>query len=137
MYSMQIQNNNTSFKAKFIDSEGLRQVVNYALEHNKEEKLNSARKNIESSYMHIRVKMDIGETDKGFPKVIFTRYKPKSFVLLPKNYGDYIESKPIEYVYNAKKKSALEFAYDLLIKMGSSVPKNKVFQKVVIKGSLK
>lgn len=136
---MNIQSNynlNTNFKAKFVDSEGIRQVAKYAVEHNKTEKLNEARKNIEGSYLPIRIKMEIEETDKGFPKVVFTRFKPKSFVILPKNYNDYVESSPIEYVYNAKKKSALEFAYDLLIKMGSCVPKNKIFRNVVIKGSL-
>ncbi len=132
---MEIKNNyNPNFKAKFIDCNDLRQVVNYAIEHGKADKLNETRKNIESSYLTTRLTFSLGETDNGFPKVVFTRLKPKSHVLMPEYYKDYVESKPIEYVYTAKNKSKLAYALDLLIRMGSCVPNNKVFRKVVIKG---
>ena len=60
---MKIQNsqNQTSFQTKFLYSDSLQQLVQYSVEHGKFDKLNAARKNIDSAYLTIRLKVNIFE----------------------------------------------------------------------------
>ena len=70
---MLINNTNTrnftpNFKAKFLHSESLKLVADYAVAHGKFNKLNAARKNIDNAYLQTRLRVDIGEKE-GLPFV--------------------------------------------------------------------
>ena len=70
-----------SFQAKFLNSEAMKQIADYAVERGKFDKLNQARKNIDTSCLQTRLRIDIGE-EEGKPFVTFTIYKPKTSVIL-------------------------------------------------------
>ena len=74
---MDISCTQPSFQAKFIYSDALKQVADYAVKHNKFNKLNQARKNIDSTYLTTRLKLDISKNADNLPVVSFTRYVPK------------------------------------------------------------
>lgn len=80
---MKIQNyqNQTSFQAKFLHSDSLQKLVQYSVENGKFDKLNAARKNIDSAYLTTRLKVDIFEKD-GKPIINFTRFVPKKMFWL-------------------------------------------------------
>ena len=64
---MQMITNNKpqiAFQAKFLHSESLKQLADYAVEHNKFEKLNQARKNIDSSFLMTRLRLDISKSQE-------------------------------------------------------------------------
>lgn len=120
-----------NFKAKFLTSESLKLVANYAVEHGKFDKLNQARKNIDSSFLQTRIRVDIGETKKGFPLVSFTRFSPKSNVAVAKTFDDYKQSK-VTIFESSKKMNPLKFAMEKIIKMGNNAPHNNMYKKVVV-----
>ena len=134
---MKIQNNihhpayHTSFQAKFLHSESLKMVADYAVEHNKFDKLNQARKNIDASYLQTRLKMDISEKENGNYIVSFTKYCPKKNINIAYSLDDYEIVKTTEFT-SEKKINPLKFALDKIIKLGNNAPHNKMYKKVVI-----
>lgn len=134
---MKVQNNihypcyNTSFQAKFLHSESLKKVADYAVEHNKIDKLIQAKKNIDTSYLQTRLKMDISETETGKPIVSFTKYSPKKNINIAYSIDDYEIVKTTEFK-SEKKINPLKFALDKIIKLGNNAPHNKMYKKVVI-----
>ena len=127
-----IRNNSASvtFNAKFLNSEALHEVVDYAISHGKYKKLDIARQNIEMSMLKTRLHMTI-DSYNGMPMVTFYRFDPKHSVSFPKNFErDYNLIRQVEYV-SKKEKNPLKFAYNLIVKMGRNVPKNKIFKEVV------
>ena len=124
-------NSNLYFQAKFLDSADMRSIAQYAVEKGKFNKLNNARKNIESAYLRTRLSVDIFDKN-GKPCIRFTRYVPKRFVVVPKNYEDYQIKSVIEYT-SSKKCNPLKFALEKIVKMGQGVPNNRIFKNVVVK----
>ena len=130
---MIIQNNSQcSFGAKFLNTQSLHDVVNYAIENGKFDKLNKARKNIDCAYLNRRLKLELftTEDEKEIPYVILTRYTPKSDVIIPKTMDDYNMSEPFLFTAN-KKMNPLKFAFDIICKLSNSAPKNNMYKKVV------
>ncbi len=130
---MKIQNSYSqqTFQAKFLYSDSLKQIADYAVAHGKFDKLNTARKNIESSYLTMRLRADIYENDEGEKFISFSKFIPKKNVLVAKNQDDYIMAKTTTYKSN-KKGSLLKFALEQIIKLGNNAPNNKMYKHVVI-----
>lgn len=134
---MKVRNNihtpsyNTSFQAKFLHSESLKMVADYAVEHNKFEKLNQARKNIDSSFLQTRLKLDIKESKNGNPIVSFTKYEPKKNVNVAYSLDDYEVVKITEFK-SEKKINPLKFALEKIIKLGNNAPRNNMYKNVII-----
>ena len=121
---------NPNFQAKFLHSESLKLVADYAVEKGKFDKLNQARKNIDTSNLTSRLRFDIGEVN-GRPFVTFARYDLKPNVVVPQSLDDY--KAPKFYLYESCKKcDMLKFAYERIIKMGNNVPNNRLFRQVVL-----
>lgn len=126
---MQINNNNNlSFQAKFLKSDSLIDVVNYAIERGKFNKLNQARKNIDCSALTKRIKMDICD-EKGYPAVIFTKYEAPNYSR-GLNLDEYIPTKQVKFV-SSKKMNPLKFALEKIIKLGNNAPENKMYKKLI------
>ena len=125
--------NQNNFKAKFLHTESLRSVVEYSVEHNKFDKLNEARKRIDLQYEKIRIKVEIGTNENGFPFITFYRYKPKDYIIVPNTENDYIISKPITLT-SGKKMVTEKFALKELLRLSNSAPHNKLYQRIVVKG---
>ena len=132
---MQIsQTNSIGFGAKFIHTDDLQRIAQYAIENGKAVELNQARKNIDSVYLKTRIGVRLFEDTNGYPGVEFTRYVPKSVVSFPKSEKDYNAYK---YAYCATKKMDIfEFALKKIIKMGNGVPNNKIFKRVIVLNNL-
>jgi len=127
---MKIQPYSPSFKAKFVYSESLKQIVEYAIKNGKFDKINQARKNIDTSHLKTRLRVDIGVNDKGFPFVTFARLLVKPNVVIPQYKSDYRIDKIVEYV-SRKRIDPCKFAFEKIVKMGNSAPKNRIYYNVV------
>ena len=124
------QQNQLNFQAKFLHSESLKQVADYAVEKGKFSQLNHARKNIDKSFFTTRLRFDFGEIDSK-PYVTFTRYDLKPGVIVPQSLEDY--KAPKYYTFQSNKKcNPLKFALEQILKMGRSAPKNNMYKQVVI-----
>lgn len=121
---------NINFQARFLNSESLKRIAEYAVEKNKFEKLNQARKNIAKSYIQTKLRVDIGDKD-GYPFVTFTRFNPKSRVVVPQVMDD-LKLEKVTLYKSDKKINPLKFALQKLIKLGNKAPENKMFKNVVI-----
>ncbi len=133
---MQINNNRNytpNFQAKFLHSESLKQIADYAVELGKFDKLNNARKNIDSAFLRTRIRVDFGADENNKSFVTFTRFVPKENVVVPQTMDDYIVEKTMLYTTTNKKKHPLKYALEKIIKMGNQVPENRIFREVVIK----
>ncbi len=119
------------FQAKFLNSEALKQIAGYAVEHGKFDKLNQARKNIDTACLQTRLRVDIGD-DGGKPCVTFTRYKPKNSVIVAKSMDD-LKIDKVSLFKSDKKQNILKFAFEKIIKLGNNAPKNNMYKNVVIK----
>ena len=119
-----------SFKAKFMYSDDLQKVVDYAIVSGKYKKLDKARLNIETSMLKTRLRMDI-DTYNGMPKVIFSRFDPRLPVGIPKDINkDYTLRKQVAFL-SVYEKNPIKFAYNLIVKMGKNVPENDLFRYAV------
>jgi|GEM_PF-6152176 hypothetical protein len=129
---MKIQNyqNQTSFQAKFLHSDSLQQLAQYSVEHGKFDKLNTARKNIDSAFLSTRLKVDIFE-ENGKPGVSFTRFVPKKNVLIAKYQDDFEQAKVVTFK-SEKKCNPLKFALEKIIKLSNNAPHNNMYKNVVI-----
>lgn len=124
-------NPNINFNAKFVKSDSLKDVVNYAIEHGQFDRLNKARKELDSSYkgLRTRLKLDIYYND-DYPTVIFSRFEPKKNSLGISE-KDYELTAQTEHV-SSKKMNALKFALERIIKLANNAPDNKLYKKVVL-----
>lgn len=129
---MKIQNyqNQTSFQAKFLQSDSLQQLAQYSVEHGKFDKLNAARKNIDSAFLSTRLKVDIFE-ENGKPGVSFTRFVPKKNVLIAKYQDDFEQAKVVTFK-SEKKCNPLKFALEKIIKLSNNAPHNNMYKNVII-----
>ena len=127
---MKIQKtSNINFQAKFLKSDSLQQVVNYAIERGKFDKLNTARKNIDNTHFSTRLMVDVGD-DEGRPFVSFTRYNLKPNAPLNYTMEDFRQEKTTVFKSSVKM-NPLKFALEKIIKMGNDAPHNNIYKKVV------
>ena len=118
---MQINNvSGVNFQAKFLKTDDMEYVYNYARKMGKLDELNRARLKIESRFLRYRLKLTTAETHDGYPIVMFTRYTPRTNSLIPKYEQDYNISRPIAYISSTKINTA-KFALEKIIKMGKDV----------------
>lgn len=120
---------NINFQAKFLKSDSLQQVVNYAIERGKFDKLNTARKNIDNTHFSTRLMVDVGD-DEGRPFVSFTRYNLKPNAPLNYTMEDFRPEKTTVFKSSVKM-NPLKFALEKIIKMGNDAPHNNIYKKVV------
>ena len=120
-----------AFQAKYLHSEALKQVADYAVEHGKFDKLNQSRKNIDKSALQTRLRFDLGEND-GRPFVSFKRYKIKPTSIIVESM-DYLVIDKVSIYRSCKKMNPLKFALEQLIKIGNDAPKNNMFKNVILK----
>ena len=120
---------NVNFQAKFLKSDSLQQVVNYAIERGKFDKLNTARKNIDNTHFSTRLMVDVGD-DEGRPFVSFTRYNLKPNAPLNYTMEDSRQEKTTVFKSSVKM-NPLKFALEKIIKMGNDAPHNNIYKKVV------
>lgn len=120
---------NVNFQAKFLKSDSLQQVVNYAIERGKFDKLNTARKNIDNTHFSTRLMVDVGD-DEGRPFVSFTRYNLKPNAPLNYTMEDFRQEKTTVFKSSVKM-NPLKFALEKIIKMGNDAPHNNIYKKVV------
>ncbi len=118
-----------NFQAKFLKSDSLEQVVNYAIERGKFDKLNTARKNIDNTHFSTRLKVDIGDDD-GRPFVRFTRYNLKPNAPIDYTMDDFRQEKTTVFKSSVKM-NPLKFAFEKIIKLGNDAPHNNMYKKVV------
>jgi len=131
---MIISNNiqsNVNFKAKYFYTEDLYNVVKYAVEKGKFDRLNEARKRTDAAYLVKRLKLNLDATADGRPVVTFTRMIPRKGACVPYKPEDYVVEKTVSYE-SLKKTNPLKFALEKLIKLGNNAPDNKMFKNVVI-----
>ena len=121
-------NSNVQFQAKFLKSDSLTDIANYAVEHGQFKKLNCARKNIDKTYIRTRLKVDLCY-ENNCPVVIISRYVPKSrkAVFSLDEYTLVAQTKFIA----PKKMNLLHFGLQTLIKLGNDVLHNDMYKKVV------
>ena len=122
--------NSPTFQAKFLYSDSLKQVADYAVAHGKFEKLNQARKNIDNSHLKTRLILNISQDVAGNPVVGFTRLLPKKTVIIPQSIDDYFEGKTTFFTSN-KKVNPLKFALEKIIKLGNNAPNNNMYKTVI------
>lgn len=128
---MQIKNEtNQAFTAKFLYTDSLKQVADYALQHGKFNKLNDARKNIDSAHLSTRIKLDVTRTEKGYPSLTFTTYRPKSTVIVPKTMDDMREVRAVT-IEKKVSMNPIRYALEKIIKMGNNAPKNNLYKRIV------
>lgn len=131
---MQVQRTSyqPNFQARFLHSESLRQVVEYAVEHGKFDKLNTARKNINSYYRDIpkKIFVSVGKGKNNCPFVEFTILGPKRYTRVPNSIDDYRIINKITYQAD-KKVNPLKFALEKIIKLGNNAPNNKMYQSLM------
>lgn len=133
---MQIQNTTSkpyspNFQAKFLYSKDLKNVVEYAVQHGKFDKLNQARKNIESAHLPKRLILNIDQNKEGNTVVRFTRLVPRKTVIIPTRMEDYSIKKVKEYIcYNNT--NPLKVALEKLLKLGNNAPNNNMYKDVVV-----
>lgn len=120
-----------TFQARYLNSESLKKIAEYAIEKNKFYKLNQARKNTAKYYIQTKLRVDVGDVD-GYPYVTFARYNPKSGVVVPKVMDD-LKLEKVTIYKSDKKMNPLKFALEKLIKLGNNAPENNMFKNVVIK----
>lgn len=121
---------NINFQAKFLHSEDLKNIVEYAVEKNKFDKLNQARKNIDSAFLTTRLILDIFEKSNGKNIVRFSTFKPKKNAQVPYNLTDYELVKTTEFT-NDKKINPLKFALEKIIKLSNNAPHNNMYKNIV------
>ena len=136
--NMQIRNNNfnqPAFQAKFLNSQSLKMIADYAVEKGKFQALNTARKNIDKCRFSTYLRVDIFKEENKCG-ISFTRYVPKDNVIVPKYMDDYIITKVKTYE-TTKTSNPLKFGLEKIIKLGNNAPHNNLFKEVVIKGRRK
>lgn len=130
MFINQVGNSNASFKAKFLDTKSLHQIVDYAVEKGKYQELRHSVSEIDKGYLRTRIAVNLDKSEKGYPRLTFYRYVPKKDIAFPSTINDYVISEPIVYEHNHKM-NPLKYGLQKLIKMGRNIPLNKTYKRVV------
>jgi len=125
------QSNSVNFSAKFLQTDDLKRIAEYAIEHGKYDELNKSRKEIESLYLLTKLGVYVGEASNGHPMIEFVKYIPRRNVTFAQYENDYTISKPVIFSSSNKNKNPMEYALKILIKMGRDVPNNRVFRRVL------
>lgn len=120
---------NVNFQAKFLKSDSLQQIAEYAVEHGKFDKLNIARKNIDNANFTTRLMVNIGD-EEGRPYIKFTRYNLKPNAPIDYTMDDFRPEKTTVFKSSVKM-NPLKFALEKIIKMGNDAPHNNIYKKVV------
>lgn len=125
----QKMNNVAHFGAKFLNTDTLKEVADYAIEKNKFKKLNIARKNIEEYDYFSKIAVEL-EKDKKTNKNIytFTAFIPK--YTLNKNKEVVTRYKKIITKVPSNSDNYLKEIYNLIIKMSKNAPQNNFYKKV-------
>lgn len=125
---MQI-NSNPSFKAKFLYSDSLKKVADYAVEKGKFHKLNDARKKIDGQDPFTKIIMTCGynkDKKQSFFKLV--RFKPKYTYVDGQVIKEYMMKVTKRY-YNEQ--NPLRLAYNKIIKMSNNAPYNKLYEEMI------
>lgn len=120
---------NVNFQAKFVKSDSLYDIVNYAIENGKFDKLNQARKNIDNAYLMTKLKVDIFYSNNR-PTLAITKYEPKHHRSGLYS-DDYIPTNHVEFECQKPKANPVAYALKILIKMGNNAPNNHIYKDVV------
>lgn len=128
---MQVKNinNHQNFRAKFFYSEDLKRIADYAVEKQKIQQLNEARKNIDLRNVRTRLMVRIGKNEKGLPFFELKRYEPKRNLIDINSFDDYFLAKQMMYV-SSKPMNELKFGLERIIKLGNNFGHNNMFEKL-------
>ena len=133
-FNSQCQKSQVNFQAKFLHSQSLKDIVEYAVEHDKFDKLNISRKMIDARHLKARLLVDLAVDDKGCPFMKVTKYLPnKNSSSVANSMDDYYVAK-VSTITTTKKMNPLKFGLEKLIKMGNNHADNKLFERVVLRG---
>lgn len=122
--------NQPNFQAKFLNTNTLKEVAEYAIKNDKFKKLNKARKNIENYDYFSKIAVEL-EKDKKSNKNIytFTAFIPK--YTLNKNKEVVTRYKKIITKVPSNSDNYLKEIYNLIVRMGNNAPENNLYQKVL------
>ncbi len=129
---MNIQNSSPqiNFQAKFLQSESLYQIVDYAIKHGKFSELNAARKVLETADPRTRVIVDICYTNKK-PTVIFTHMVPNQ--ARSGMYADeFVVRKQTDFIAKKADENPLKFALNQIINMAKNGTKGGQYKEIFV-----
>lgn len=122
-------NNKPSFSANFLNTTSLKNVVDYAVQNNRFEKLNKARKRIEAQDLFTKIEINCGydkEKHQSFFELV--RYRPK-YEIRSNEVIKTFSRKVTRRYYNEQ--NPLKLAYDKIIKMSNDAPNNKLYKEMI------
>ncbi|MBE7713484.1 MAG: hypothetical protein E7Z87_07055 [Cyanobacteria bacterium SIG26] len=125
---------NINFKAKFLHSQDLENIVKYSIKKGKFEKLNIARKMIDERHLKARLMVELSTNENGLPIMTITKFLPNKNITTAATINDYHIAKTTK-LESGKKMNPLKFGLEKLIKMGNNHADNKLFERVVLKGN--
>lgn len=121
-----------NFQAKFLHSESMVNIAEFAVKYNTFDKLNRMRKKISSHNLVARLKVDVNVSQEGYPSVTFTKLYPKRGIFFPKSLDDYKVIKTVTYK-SEHRDNPFWYAMNKIIEMGKHAPHNNIFQEVMVK----
>ncbi len=122
--------NQPAFQAHFLNSKSLEMITDYAIQKGKIDKLAIAKRNIESCYNDVYLRVDIFKS-KNFPCITFSRFTPKKRIKNPESMNDFVLTNTKMYK-SLKPCNLLKYALHKVIRLGYDVPNYPLFQDVVI-----
>lgn len=127
-YSNRYQSPN--FGARFLHSDDLARIAQYACDNKKFDKLNEARKKLDATRLTSRLYVEVGTLEKGNPFVKFFRYQPKKNVIVAKKADDYEIVKVVVVSSSNVKENPLAFALKQIIKLANGMPNGNLFKRL-------
>ena len=127
---MNIQNNptQTSFQAKFLHTEDLYNIADYAVKHNKFKELNNARKVFEAADPRTRVAVDLCYTGKK-PTIIFSYYVPN-----PARSGmfadEFVLANQTDIIAKKSNEDIIKFGLRQIISIAKQGPNSHQFKEI-------
>ena len=127
---MNIKNNHSqiNFQAKFLQTESIYEITEYAVKNGKFNELNKARKIFEKADPRTRVAVDICYTGKK-PTLIFSYYVPN-----PARSGmfsdEFILVNQTDFIAKREKEHPLKFALKLIINIAKQGEKSSQFKTI-------
>lgn len=122
-------NTKPTFKAKFVHTDSLKQVVEYSLEKNCFDKLNNARKEIEKHDSFTKIEMNCGFNENLKRSFIqFVTYKPQYATINGELVQKYKIKKTVKYY---SEKNPLKLAYKQIIKMSHNNLRNNTYKDII------
>ena len=120
-----------NFGVKFVTNDDFIDVISYAMEHKKSDKLIQSLSNMDKKFKDTIVEMNICYTDKN-PTLVFSRYIPGWNKTLKQPTGQYVLRRQVDYESENPKINPLKFALNKLIRMGQNRANNKMFDNIVV-----